>query len=70
MSDPKHPTGPRKGAGFTIPAAADEIPVAYRTLLQAVKAGQVEVIEFGGLKRISRAEVKRVRTLLFGEDAV
>ena len=68
MADPKHPTGPRRGAGFTIPAAAAEIGVSYRTLLQAVDRQQVQVIQFGNLRRISRAEVNRVRTLLYADD--
>jgi len=55
--------GARTGAGYTIPAAAEAIGCAYKTLLSAALRGQVQVIEFGGLRRVPAAEVTRLKAL-------
>jgi len=47
----------RSGAGFSIPAAAEELGVSYKTLRDAIALGQVRVIEFGKLRRVSKAEI-------------
>jgi excisionase family DNA binding protein len=49
--------------GNSIPGAAKKIGVGEGTLRRAIDRKQVEVIEFGGLRRITDAEVDRVRTL-------
>ncbi len=53
----------RDGAGFSIPAAAEELGISYKTLRDAIEMGQVRAIEFGKLRRISSAEVERVKRL-------
>jgi hypothetical protein len=51
----------RKGAGFSIPAAAEEIGVSYKTLREAIALEQVRVIDFGHLKRVPNSEVARLK---------
>jgi hypothetical protein len=53
--------GRRNGAGYTIAAAARELGVSYKSMLDAVRLGQVETIEWAGLQRITRAEMERIR---------
>ena len=43
------------------PAAAEEIGVSYKTLREAIEKNQVRCIEFGGIKRVPRAEVARLK---------
>ena len=50
----------RDGAGYSVPAAAEEIGVSYKTLREAIEKNQVRCIEFGGIKRVPRAEVARL----------
>jgi hypothetical protein len=51
----------RKGAGFSIPAAAEEIGVSYKTLREAIALKQVYVIRFGRLERMPNREVARLK---------
>lgn len=67
MSDNKSQSR-RTGAGFSIPAAADELNMPYRTLLSAVERGEVRVIEFAGLRRVPAAEVTRLKSLFNETD--
>ena len=53
----------RDGAGYSIPAAAEEMGVSYKTLREAIERRQVRVIEFGGLMRVPKSEVERVKQL-------
>lgn len=53
----------RDGAGFSIPGAAEELGVSYKTLRDAIDLGQVRVVEFGKLRRISPAEIERIKQL-------
>ena len=56
------------GAGFSIPAAAEAIGVSAKTLRTAIVQQQVHVIAFGGLVRVPRVEVERLRGLFGKED--
>ena len=47
--------------GFSIPAAAKEIPMPEGTLRRAVGNKQVEYVEFAGLRRIPQREIERLR---------
>jgi hypothetical protein len=51
----------RTGAGFSIPAAAEAIGVSPKTLRSAIAQRQVRVIDFGGLPRVPKAEVERLK---------
>jgi hypothetical protein len=51
-------------AGFSIPAAAKEIPMPEGTLRRAVGDKQVEYVEFAGLRRIPPREIERLREML------
>jgi hypothetical protein len=59
----------RNGAGYSIPGAADELDVAYKTLRTAIDLGQAKTIEFGGQQRVPTHEVKRLSKLFRGEAA-
>ena len=60
----------RDGAGFSIPAAAEAIGVSPKTLRTAIVQQQVHVIAFGGLVRVPKMEVERLRQLFGKEDSV
>ena len=55
----------RDGAGYSVPAAADEIGVSYKTLREAIAMKQVRTIKFGGWfasrERRSRASKRSFR---------
>ena len=51
----------RNGAGYSVPAAADELGVNYTTLRAAIARKQVRVIDFGGLIRVPLSEVRRLK---------
>ena len=51
----------RDGAGFSIPAAAKEIGVSYKTLRDAIEMEQVRTIKFGRIRRVPKAEVARLK---------
>jgi excisionase family DNA binding protein len=51
-------------AGNSIPAAAKKLGVGEGTVRRAVDRKEIQVVEFGGLKRIPDAEIERVRGLL------
>ena len=51
--------------GNSIPAAARKLGFGEGTVRRAVDRGEIKIIEFGGLRRISDAEIERVR-VLFG----
>jgi excisionase family DNA binding protein len=53
----------RRGAGWSIPAAAKELGINDHTLRRAVERGEVACIQFGGLRRIPPAELARLREL-------
>ena len=53
--------GRRDGAGYSVPAAADEIAISPKVLRKAIELGQVAVIEFAGLVRIPKREVLRLK---------
>lgn len=48
-------------AGYSIPAAANELEIPEGVLRRAVKAGEVETIPFAGLERIPPREIDRLR---------
>ena|SRR5262245_3928608 len=60
----RHLTGP----GNSIPAAAGKLGIGEGTFRRAVDRGEVQVIEFGGLRRITDAEIERLRRLLGMQD--
>jgi excisionase family DNA binding protein len=51
----------RDGAGYSVPAAAEEIGVSYKTLRAAIDMNQVSAIKFGRVLRIPKAEVARLK---------
>jgi excisionase family DNA binding protein len=51
----------RDGAGFSVPAAAEEIGVSYKTLRDAIEMKQVRAIKFGRITRVPKAEVARLK---------
>jgi excisionase family DNA binding protein len=51
-------------AGNSIPAAAKKIGVGEGTVRRAVDRGEIKVISFGGLVRVTDAEIARVREML------
>jgi excisionase family DNA binding protein len=50
-------------AGNSIPAAAKKLGFGEGTVRRAVDRGEIQIVEFGGLKRITDAEIERVRAL-------
>jgi hypothetical protein len=50
-------------AGNSIPAAAKKLGFGEGTVGRAVDKGQIATVEFGGLKRITDAEIERIRAL-------
>jgi hypothetical protein len=57
----------RTGAGYSIPAAAKELDVPYKTLREAIKRKQARTIQFGGQERMPKREVERLRDMFSGE---
>ena len=51
----------RDGAGLSVPAAAEELNVSYKTLREAIEKDQVRTIKFGGLLRVPKSEVARLK---------
>ena len=51
----------RDGAGFSVPAAAEEIGVSYKTLREAIALKQVRVIRFGAPRARAESEVERLK---------
>jgi excisionase family DNA binding protein len=51
----------RAGAGFSVPAAADEIGVSYKTLREAIALKQVRTVMFGRIERVPKAEVAHLK---------
>src|SRR5262245_21875445 len=60
-SEPVKKKRRRDGAGFSVPAAAEEIGVSYKTLRDAIELNQVRTIEFGRITRVPKAEVARLK---------
>jgi hypothetical protein len=69
MATKPKPTRRRHGAGYSIPAAADELNVPYKTLREAIKRKQAKTIEFGAQERMTQRELDRLREMFAGEDA-
>jgi hypothetical protein len=63
------PTRRRSGAGYSIPAAADELDVPYKTLRKAIELKQARTIHFGAQERMTRRELERLREMFAGENA-
>jgi excisionase family DNA binding protein len=53
-------------AGNSIPAAAKKLGIGEGTVRRAVDRGEIAIIAFGGLRRISDAEIERVRSMFLG----
>jgi excisionase family DNA binding protein len=51
----------RDGAGYSVPAAAEEIGISYKTLRDAIEMNQVRAIKFGRITRVPKAEVARLK---------
>jgi excisionase family DNA binding protein len=51
----------RDGAGYSVPAAAEEIGVSYKTLRDAIEMNQVRAIRFGRITRVPKSEVARLK---------
>jgi hypothetical protein len=59
---PKKPKSRRRiSAGWSIPGAADELDVSYKTMREAIERKQVRVIPFGGLEWVPNSEIKRLK---------
>jgi hypothetical protein len=63
------PTRRRNGAGYSIPAAAEELRVSYKQLRAAIELKQAKTIQFGAHERMTQREVDRLREMLSGEAA-
>jgi hypothetical protein len=63
------PNRRRSGAGYSIPAAAEELAVPYKTLREAIQRGQVKTIQFGAQERMTQRELDRLRDMFSGEEA-
>jgi hypothetical protein len=50
-------------AGWSIPGAADEVGVSYKTMREAIERKQVKVIPFGGLDWVPNSEVERLKEI-------
>jgi hypothetical protein len=48
-------------SGWSIPGAAEEVGVSYKTMREAIEREQVKVIPFGGLDWVPDSEVKRLK---------
>jgi hypothetical protein len=59
----------RSGAGYSIPAAAEELDVPYKTLREAIRLSQARTIKFGRQERMTQPEVDRLRELFGGNVA-
>ena len=57
------PHAPLPPAGYAITVAAKMIGIPYRRLKKAIELDQVHVVELGGIKRISMAEIRRIAAL-------
>jgi len=51
----------RDGAGYSVPAAAEEIGISYKTLRDAIEMNQVRTVEFGRIRRVPKSEVARLK---------
>jgi hypothetical protein len=61
-SESKKPKSRRRiPAGWSIPGAAEEVGVSYKTFREAVARQQVKVIAFGGLDWVPNSEVERLK---------
>ena len=69
MPTPIKPTRRRSGAGYSIPAAADQLDVSYKTLRTAIALKQAKTIQSGGQERMTQRELDRLREMFAGEDA-
>jgi hypothetical protein len=50
-------------AGWSIPGAADEVGVSYKTMREAIERKQVKVIPFGGLDWVPNSEIQRLKEI-------
>lgn len=53
----------RDGAGYSVPAAAEECGVSYKAMREAIARKQVRVIPFGGIDRVPKSEVERLKAI-------
>ena len=66
MPNRKQPQRHIDHAGHSIPSAAAELNMPEGLFRRAVAKGEVEFVEFGGLRRIPPREIERLRQL-FGK---
>ena len=66
---PAKSTRRRSGAGYSIPAAAEQLNVAYKTLRAAIALKQAKTIQFGAQERMTQREIDRLREMFRGEAA-
>jgi hypothetical protein len=64
----RKPIRRRSGAGHSIPAAADELRVPYKTLKRAIELGQAKTVPFGDQERMTQHEIDRLRNLFSGKE--
>ena len=65
----KPSTRRRSGAGYSIPAAAEQLNVSYKTLRTAIELEQAKTIRFGAQERMTQREIDRLREMFSGEAA-
>jgi hypothetical protein len=68
MTRSTKPRRPR-GAGYSIPAAAQALDVPYKTLRRAIELEQAKTIHFGAQERMTQREIDRLREMFRGEAA-
>ena len=51
----------RDGAGYSVPGAAEAVGVSYKTMREAIAKNQVRTIDFGGITRVPKGEVARLK---------
>jgi hypothetical protein len=64
------PTRRRNGAGYSVPAAAEELNVPYKSLRMAIQLKQAKTIQFGAQERMTQREIDRLREMFSGEPPV
>jgi len=56
----------RNGAGYSIPAAAEELNVSYKMLRRAIEKKQARTIQFGDQERMPQREIDRLKEVFRG----
>jgi hypothetical protein len=61
-TQPKKPKSRRRiRTGWSVPGAAEELRISYKTMREAIERKQVRVVPFGGLDWVPNSEVERLK---------